>query len=59
MTQAYNVALGRGKKVSASLTGGYHEVSSTRLDGAGYLRPLIWNASKDSFVYTSGAIAVP
>ncbi len=59
MTQAYRVALGHGKKVSASLTGGYHEVTNTRVDGAGFLRPFAWNASKNSFLYTGSAIAVP
>ena len=59
MTRAYRAALGRGKKVSAGLTGGYHEVTSTRVDGAGYLRPLAWNPSKNSFLYTAGPIPVP
>jgi hypothetical protein len=58
MTQAYRVALGHGKKVSAGLTGGYHEVSATRIDGAGFLRPFAWNASKNSFLYTGGLIAI-
>lgn len=59
MQQAYLTALGRGKKVSAALTGGYHEVTSTRLDGAGYLRPFAWNAAKESFLYTGPKIAIP
>ena len=59
LTRAYHVALGHGKKVSAGLTGGYHEVTDTRVDGAGFLRPFAWNASKNSFLYTGGKIAVP
>ena len=59
MTEAYRVALGHGKKVSAGLAGGYHEVTSTRADGAGFLRPTAWNAAKNSFLYTGPVIAVP
>jgi hypothetical protein len=59
LQQAYLTALGHGKKVSAALTGGYHEVTSSRLDGAGYLRPFAWNAAKKSFLYTAPKIAIP
>ena len=59
LSNAYRTALAPGKKVSAGLTGGYHEVTATRFDGAGYLRPFAWNASKDSFLYTGPKIAIP
>jgi hypothetical protein len=59
VTRGYQAALGHGKKVSAGLAGGYHEVTSSRLDGAGFLRPFAWNASKNTFLYTAGPVAIP
>ena len=59
MISGYHVALGHGKKVSAGLTGGYHEVTSGRIEGAGYVRPYHWVDSKNSFIYDGPEVAVP
>ena len=59
MIRGYHVALGHGKKVSACLTGGYHEVTSARIEGAGFVRPFHWVAGKNSFIYDGSEVAVP
>jgi hypothetical protein len=57
LIQGYHVALGHGKKVSAGLTGGYHEVTDSQPEGAGYVQTFRWNAGKNSFLYDSAQIA--
>jgi hypothetical protein len=34
-------------------------VTSSRSDGAGFVRPFVWNASKETYLYAGEAIAVP
>jgi hypothetical protein len=59
ITQGYQAALSPGKTVSAGLAGTYHEVTKSRFDGAGYLRPFSWNAAKNTFLYTGAPVAIP
>lgn len=59
MLRGYHVALGHGKLVSAGLTGGYHEVTNTQIEGAGYIRPFHWDVSKNSFLYDGPMVSVP